>query len=164
VSSTWHQDIQTFHRVRSQCLKRRTALVNPLRGVLAEYGIVLPTGRHQVRKRVGAILSDPARGLSALCREILRDGHQRLGDLDARMTADNAWMVRVCQQLEPCQRLRQVDGVGPRTATAFYAAVGNGQAVDNGRHVSAWLGRVPKQHASGERPVRLGSHKRGDRD
>jgi transposase len=163
MSSTLQQDIQTLHRVRSQCLKSRTALVNQLRGLLAAYGIVRPKGLHQVRKRVGDMLADPARGLSELCREILRDVHQRLGDLDARLTTYNAWMVRVCQQIEPCQRLSQVDGVGPLTATAFYAAVGNAQAFDNGRHVAAWLGLVPKQHASGERTVLLGIHTRGDR-
>jgi transposase len=138
-------------------------LVNQLRGLLAEYGIVIPKGLHQVRKRVGDIRADPARGLSELCREILRDVHQRIGDLDARMMSYNAWMVRLCQQIEPCQRFRQVDGVGPLTATAFYAAVGNAQAFDNGRQVSAWLGLVPKQHSSGERTVLLGIHKRGDR-
>jgi transposase len=163
VSSTLQQDIQTLHRVRSQCLKSRTALVNQLRGLLAEYGIVMPKGLHQVRKRVGDILADPASGLSALCREILRDVAQRIGDLDARMTAYNAWIGRVCQQIEPCQRLNQGNGVGPLTATAFYAAVGNAQAFDHGRHVSAWLGLGPKQHFSGERTVLLGIHKRGDR-
>ena len=163
VSSRLPQDIQTLHRVRYQCLKSRPALVTQLRGLLAEYGIVMPKGLHQVRKRVGHILADPESGLSKLCRDILQDVAQRMSDLDARMTAYNAWMVRVCQQSEPCQRLSQVDGVGPLTATAFYAAVGNGQAFDNGRHVSAWLGLVPKQHSRGERTVLLGIHKRGDR-
>jgi hypothetical protein len=67
------------------------------------------------------------------------------------VTAYNARIVRLCQQIKPCQRLSQGAGVGPLTATAFYATVGNAQAFDNGRHVSAWLGLVPKQHASGER-------------
>jgi len=163
VSSTRQQDSQTLPRVRSQCLKSRTALVNQLRGLWVEYGIVMPKGLHQVRKRVGDILADPARGLSELCREILRDVHQRISALDARMTTYHAWIVRVCQQSEPCQRLSQVDGVGPLTATAFYAAGGHAQAFDKGRHVSAWLGLVPKQHSRGERTVLLGIHKRGDR-
>ena len=69
------------------------------------------------------------------------------------MTAYTARLVRLCPQIEPCQRLSQVEGVGPLTATAFYASVGNAQAFDNGRHVSAWLGLVPKQQSSGERIV-----------
>jgi transposase len=163
MSSGLQQDIQTLHRVRQQGLKHRTALVNQLRGLLAEYGIVLPQGLHHVRKRVGRILAAPESGLSELCREILRDVLQRIGDLDARMTAYNARIVHLCQQIEPCQRLSEVEGVGPLTATAFYAAVGNAQAFDNGRHVAAWLGLVPQQHSSGARTVLSGIHKRGDR-
>jgi transposase len=163
VSTLLQQDIQTLHRVRQQCIKSRTALVNQLRGLLAEYGIVIPTGIHQVRKRVGRLLADPGSGLSELCRDVLQDVYQRVGELDAKVTAYNARIVRLCQQIEPCQRLSQVPGVGPLTATAFYATVGNAQAFDNGRHVSAWLGLVPKQHASGDRTVLLGIHKRGDR-
>jgi transposase len=163
MSSGLQQDIQTFHRVRQQCLKSRTALVNQLRGLLAEYGIVLPQGLHHVRQRVGRILAAPESDLSERCRDILRDVLQRSGDLDARMTAYNARIVQVCQQIAPCQRFSEVEGVGPRTATAFYAAVGNAQAFDNGRHVAAWLGLVPQQHSSGARTVLLGSHKRGDR-
>ncbi len=163
VSTMLQQDIQTLHRVRQQCLKSRTALVNQLRGLLAEYGIVIPKGIHQVRKRVGRILTNPDNGLSELCRDVLQDVYQRVGELDAKMTDYNARLVRVCQQIEPCQRLSQVAGVGPLTATAFYAAVGNGHTFDNGRHVSAWLGLVPNQRSSGERTVLLGIHKRGDR-
>jgi transposase len=157
------QDIQTFHRGRSQCRKRRTALVNQRRGLVAAYGIGMPQGLPQVRQRVGRILADPESGLRERCRELLQDVAQRIGDLAARMTTDTAWIGRVCQQIEPCQRLSQVEGVGPLTATAFYAAVGNAQAVDHGRHVAAGLGLVPNHHSSGERPVLLGIHKRGDR-
>ena len=66
VSSMLQQDIQTWHRVRQQCLKSRTALDNQLRGLLAEYGIVIPKGIHQVRKRVGRLLAEPDNGLSEL--------------------------------------------------------------------------------------------------
>ena len=163
VSSVLQQDIQTLHRVRQQCLKSRTALVNQLRGLLAEYGIVVPKGIHQVRKRVGRILAEPNNGLSELCRDVLQDVYQHVIELDTKMTTYNARLDRLCQQIEPCQRLSQVAGVGPLTATAFYAAVGNGQTFNNGRHVSAWLGLVPNQHSSGERTVLLGIHKRGDR-
>jgi transposase len=163
VSSVLQQDIQTLHRVRQQCIKSRTALVNQLRGLLAQYGIVVPKGIQQVRKRVGRIIAESGSGLTEFCRDVLQDIYQQVGELDAKVTAYNARIVRLCQQIEPCQRLSQVPGVGPLTATAFYATVGNAQAFDNGRHVSAWLGLVPKQHASGGRAVLLGIHKRGDR-
>ena len=73
VSSVLQQDIQTLHRVRQQCLKSRTALVNQLRGLLAEYGIVVPKGIQQIRKRVGRMLAEPGSGLTELCREVLQD-------------------------------------------------------------------------------------------
>jgi transposase len=117
---------------------------------------------HQVRKRVRRILAEPDHGLSELCREVLQEVYQRVIELDTKRTAYNARVVRLCQPIEPCQRLSQVAGVGPLTATAFYAAVGNGQSFDNGRHVSAWLGLVPKPHSRGERTVLQGIHKRGD--
>ena len=79
VSSGLQQDSQTLHRVRQQCLKSRTALVNQLRGVLAEYGIVMPKGIQQRRKRVGRILAEPGSGLTALCREVLQDVYHRIG-------------------------------------------------------------------------------------
>ena len=78
VSSVLQQDIQTLHRVRQQCLKSRTALVNQRRGLLAEYGIVVPKGIQQVRKRVGRMLTEPGSGLTELCREVLQDVYHRV--------------------------------------------------------------------------------------
>jgi transposase len=100
--------------------------------------------------------------VSAFCRDVLQDVYQRVGELDAQGTAYNARIVRLCYQNEQCHRFSQVAGVGPLTATAFYATVGNAQTF-NGHHVSAWRGLMPKPQASGDRTVLLGIHKRGDR-
>jgi transposase len=94
VRSVRPQDIQTLHRVRHQCLKSRTALVHQLRGVLAEYGIVVPTGIQQIRKRVGRMLAEPGSGLTELCREVLQDVYHRMCALDAKRTAYTARLVR----------------------------------------------------------------------
>lgn len=117
------------------------------------YGIVVPKGLQQIRKRLGRRLAAPGSGLTELCREVRHDGYHRICALDATMTAYTARLVRLWQQMEPCQRLSQVEGGGPLTATACSASVGNAQAFDHGRHVSAWLGLVPQQQSSGERIV-----------
>jgi transposase len=164
IKSEAQQDLQALHRVREQLLKSRTALVNQVRGLLAEHGIVAPRGIAHLRRLMVEILAEPAgRGLSGLFGETLFEIAERLRFLDERIRTYDLRIGRVFAHDERCQRLAKVEGVGPLVATALVAAVGNANEFKSGRELSAWLGLVPRQHSSGNRNVVLGISKRGDR-
>lgn len=163
VKSVEQQDIQALHRVREQVQKQRTALSNELRGLLAEYGIVIPQGVACLRRRVPEILEDADNGLTMRFRELLAELYTQLGEMDRRLKHYDRRLQAVFQETALCQQLAQQRGVGELTATAFVAAVGDPGVFKNGRHVAAWLGLVPRHQASGERCRLLGISKRGDR-
>lgn len=163
IKTLEQQDVQTVHRLREQLVKNRTATANQLRGILAEYGIVIAQGLTQVRRAVPPILEEGENGLSALGRELIADLYQRLCDLDGQVKRYDERIAQIARQDDTCQRLQQVEGVGPIIATAFRAAVGDAHTFSNGRQVAAWLGLVPKQQSSGQKVLFKGITKRGDR-
>ena len=157
------QDIQAIHRVRSRLIKERTALVNQLRGLLAERGIVIAQGIARLRKQLPLIVEDATNALTPLGREVMHKLYDELVALDERVTRADALVQRVFTQSAACQKLAQVEGIGPVVATALVAAVGNAREFANGRHLAAWLGLVPRQCSSGGKERLLGISKRGDR-
>jgi transposase len=116
----------------------------------------------RIRKAIPLIVEDADNGLSDFCRELLWDVSQRLCPLDAEITRYNARIAQRAAQSEISQRLTQVEGVGPLTATAFVAAVQEPGAFTNGRHGAAWLGLVPTQHGTGGKTRLGGVSKRGN--
>lgn len=156
------QDIQSLHRIRSQAVARRTALANQIRGLLMEYGIILPKGIAYVRKEIPWLLEDAENELTSLFREMLRELHDELVHLDQRINKLEIQLETVCKQSKACQRLLTIPGVGLLTATALIAAVGDISAFKNGRELDAWIGLVPRQHTTGGKPTLLGISKRGD--
>ena len=163
VKSAAQQDVQALHRIRFQLIKWRTALANEIRGLLAEYGIVIAKGIAPLRRNLPLILEDGENQLSGFFREMLSEMAERLRLVDQRIRQYDLQVERVFRQDERCQRLARVEGVGVLVATALVAAVGNAHEFKNGRELSAWLGLVPRQHSSGGRNVLLGISKRGDR-
>ena len=163
VKTVAQQDIQALHRVRSRLVGQRTALVNQIRGLLAEYGLILPQQISHVRRGLPALLENTENGLTALARELGRELYAELGQLDERIERLEGLLQRVFRQQADCQRLAQVEGIGLLTATALVAAVGDPTLFRNGREFAAWLGLVPRQHSSGGKTVLLGISKRGDR-
>ena len=158
--SVAQQDLQMLHRVRERCIKTRTALVNQIRGLLSEYGIVLPTGIHRLRQALPQLVESET--LTPLEREVFTQLYEELVAVDGHVTKCEQRITRWFKSDPTCQRLAQVDGIGPLTATAFVAAVANPAAFKNGRQVSAWLGLVPRQASTGGKTVLLGISKRGD--
>jgi len=155
------QDIQAIHRIRERRVKIRTALLNQIRGLLAEYGLVIPLKRNAVSQALPQILEDTDNGLTALTREFVVDLYEELQVLNRAVEAYDAKIVRLFKANPLCQRLAKVEGVGPVTATALVAA-GDAKAFQNGRQMAAWLGLVPQQHSSGGKQMLLGISKRGD--
>lgn len=155
------QDLQAVHRVRERRVKARTALVNQIRGLLGEYGVIIPLKKGAVRREIPGILEDAGNGLTALAREILAELHQELCALTQAVDDVDARIARLFKADPVCRRLTDVEGVGPITATALVAA-GDAKSFKNGRQMAAWLGLVPRQHSSGGKQTLLGISKRGD--
>ena len=157
------QDIQSLHRIRSSFVKQRTALINQIRGLLAEYGIIIAQGIAQVRKKLPEILEDANNDLSFYGRQLFNELLSTLQDLDKKVDHYNQQVEIVCKNNEICQRLIKIEGIGALTATALVASIGDAQVFKNGREMSAFIGLVPKQHSSGGKTRLLGISKRGDR-
>jgi transposase len=162
IKSIEQQDIQMLHRVRSGLVKERTAQANRLRGLLSEYGIVVGPGLAQLRKRLPEILEEAENGLTMAARQLFADLQQQLIELDKQVSIYGEKLL-VLHRLSPVSKtLGTVPGIGPITATALLASLGDGKAFDKARQVPAWLGLVPKQDSSGGKPKLLGISKRGD--
>lgn len=162
VKSVAQQDMQALHRIRERQIKARTALINQIRGLLTEYGIVIPQRASQVRHKLPFILEDADNGLTATARAWLSALAEELKALDQRIATTDTQIEEVFQSDDACQRLAQLAGIGPLTATALVAAVGDATAFKNGRQFAAWLGLVPRQHSTGGKTVLLGMTKGGN--
>jgi transposase len=136
--------------------------VKQIQGLLAEYGIVMVQGISKVRKQLPLILEDQSNGLTSLGREMFQELYQHVVEADQKVTQADARIEKLSQQDEICKRLLKVPGIGPLTATAIIAAVGDTKIFKNGRQMAAWLGLVPRQQSRGNTPVLLGISKRGD--
>ncbi len=160
VKDVGQQAVLTVHRARQLLIAERTALVNQSRGLLAEYGLIVPAGIGALRRAWPGLLEAP--DLPVLACEVFTDLADRLRAVDARIASYDRRVDQVARQTEPAQRLMQAPGIGPVTATALVATVGTAHAFKNGRQFAAWLGLVPRQHSSGG-TRRLGRiTKRGD--
>jgi transposase len=132
-----------------------------MRGFLAEHGIIVANGIGPLRRLLPEVLEHAE--LSVPFREMLSEMAERLKLLEERRRQYDKLIARVFASDERGQRLGQIEGIGPITATALVAAVGNGQAFTTGRHLSAWLGLVPRQYSTAGRTVLLSISKRGNR-
>lgn len=162
AKSIAQQDLQCLHRVRSRLVASRTRLINQVRGLLAEYGVVLPQNAGQVRSGLPAVLEDAENQLTGFGRELFRSLYEELAQLDERIDEADHRIQVAFQNTPDCKRIAAVEGVGPLIATAVVAAISNGHAFTNGRQFSTWLGLVPRQHSSGGKSRLLGISKHGD--
>lgn len=163
IKTEAQQDVQALHRLRERRIQERTALCNQLRGLLAEYGLILPKGINVVRRRLPALLEDGENGLSDFFRRLLAQSYRQLQELDAHIDVYGEELKRYSRQSEACQRLQTIPGFGPIVSSAFISHVATGKCYRRGRDVSASIGLVPRQHSSGGKQVLLGISKRGNR-
>lgn len=157
------QDIQALHRARARLVNHRTALVSQMRGLLLDRGITIGVSIARARRAIPQILADSTNGLSEMSREVIAELFDFLGQIDLRVRSFDRRIEAVFRANAACQRIARICGVGPKTATAVVAAVGDGREFRNGRHLAAWMGLVPRQHSSGSRQILMGISKRGDK-
>ena len=148
------------HRMREGWKEERTALMNRIRGLLTEFGVIYPRSSSVLRKGLAEAVHDER--LPQSVRELAAWTREDLARLDERIAACDRSIGIACRGDEAARRLQQVMGVGPTTADAVIATVGDARAFRNGRQFAAWLGLVPRQYSSGGKS-RLGAiTRRGD--
>ena len=162
IKTVEQQAVLALHRARSGLVKARTAQANQVRGLLREFGIYLPQGIGYIASRLPAILEDGENGLPGAMRELLERLFAHLNGLDRQVDELEAKIQAVHRDNEASRRLAQIPGIGPLTASALLASIGEAKAFENGRQLAAWIGLVPRQHSSGGKPTLLGISKRGD--
>lgn len=162
IKSDEQLDMQSIHRVRERWIMRRTAVVNQIRGLLLERGITVRMGRCHLDAALPNILEDGSTCLSGTLRFLLVELKQELEQLAIHIEQAEMLIQRAAQQSEACQRLDAIPGIGPLTATALIAAIGNGGAFRKGREFAAWVGLVPREHSTGGKQKLLGISKRGN--
>ena len=156
-------DLQALHRVRERWVMRRTAVGSQIRSLLLERGLTLPQGRSHLGQMLPRILEDAELKLSGAFRVLLAQLKLELEQLAARIEQMDMVIQQEARENESCQRLPTIPGVGPVTATALIAAVGNGSAFGKGRDLSAWMGIVPGEYSTGGKQKLLGISKRGNK-
>jgi transposase len=154
--------LQALHRVWEQLIKARTALVHEIRGLLSEYGIVLPQGMTTCRTSVVRQLEDTQAQLTPLSPEVCWHLSEEFLALEKRVAYDDEKLHALARTHPVGQRLQTIPGVGPLTATAVLAAVPDATHFTNGRQLAAWLGLVPREHSTGGKPRLLGIRTCGD--
>jgi len=162
VKTVAQQDLQAVHRIRSELVRQRTAKVNQIRGLLAEYGLVVATRIDALRKALPDLLEDAENGLSGLFRRLLEGLRQDLVELDRRVAELDGEIQAAAREDATALRLQTIPGIGPITATALAASVGDGRQFKRGRDLAAWLGLTPRQHSTGGKERLLGISKHGD--
>lgn len=162
VKTVEQQDIQAVHRVRASLVDQRKATGNQIRGLTAEYGLIAPKELVSLRAAIPRWLEDLDNGLSERFRRLLRGLWQDMVTLDRRITELEREIEQIARQDPVAVRLQQLRGIGPITATALVATVGNASQFANGRQMAASFGLTPKQNSSGGKERLLGISKRGD--
>jgi len=158
IKSVEQQAVLTVHRVRQGFVTERTAIINRMRGLMAEFGVVMPLRPIEVQRRVPALLED----LPALAAGAIADVYAQFIHLGERVRQYDRQIADLVRLSEPSRRLMARPGIGKLTASALVASVGTARDFRNGRQFAAWLGLVPRQYSTGGK-TRLGRiTKRGD--
>jgi transposase len=157
VKTRDQQALLSLHRVRQGFVEERTALINRLRGLLAEFGFVFAQ-RHGGLREIPAA----AEGLPALAKRAVDDLLDHLRQLNQRIASYDTEFQRLAKQDDAAKRIMTIPGVGPITALGMVATLGNARDFKNGRQLAAWLGLTPRQHSSGGKMRLGGVTKRGD--
>ena len=162
IKTVEQQAVLALHRARQGFVKERTAQANQIRGLLAEYGIVIPQGIGHIAKSLPEILEDGENGLPGAFRQLIDRLGAHLKEID-RQVQELEIQIQLWHRSNAASRkLAEIPGVGPITASALVASVGDATNFTSGRQLAAWLGLVPRQHSSGGKSTLLGISKRGD--
>lgn len=162
VKNVEQQSVLALHRARQGFVKARTAQANQIRGLMGEYGLIVPQGIGHIAERVPDLIEDASIDLPGSFRLLIDRLLEHLKVLQQQVEEIEAQIKAWHRASDASRRLEKVPGIGPLTATAMVATIGDAKNFDNGRQLAAWLGLVPRQHSSGGKSNLLGMSKRGD--
>lgn len=162
IKTVGQQSILLVHRLRRQCVAAHTRTINQLRGLLAEFGVVAPQGVSTFKARWPVLRQQHDSAIPPLAWSVLDELYNNVQELHQRVLGFDRQIKALVRDDPNATRLAQIHGIGPITASALVATIGNGRDFVNGRQFAAWLGLVPRQYSTGGQP-RLGRiSKRGD--
>lgn len=156
-------DMQSLHRVRDRLIGERTALMNQMRALLLERGIVVPQGKAKLAAALSELLNAELPVLAPRMLALMADMRDQWRSVDQRIAAFDAEFAEAARNDESARRLLSIPGIGALNATALVAAIGNARTFARGRDLAAWLGLVPRQATTGGKPKLLGITKRGSK-
>lgn len=164
IKTMEQQDVLLLHRTRELAVKQRTAQANQIRGLLAEYGIIIAAGLHHLQELPVILeLGVKEQKISEKGKHIFLKLHEQLKCYQDQVDYYEREIKEHAREDARCVEIQKIDGIGPITASATVATIGDPKVFKNGREVAAWLGLVPKQHSSGNKIVLGSISKRGDR-
>ncbi len=162
IKNIEQQSVLALHRVRQSFVKARTAQANQIRGLLGEFGLIIPQGIANIAKRVPELIEDASNELTGSFRLLVKRLMDHLKELDKQVGELELQIKTWHRESDASCKLEKIPGIGPITASALVATIGNAKNFDDGRQLAAWLGLVPKQHSTGGKSKLLGISKRGD--
>jgi transposase len=162
VKSVEQQDVQAAHRAREIFVHQRTALINQVRGLLGERGLTIARSPQAFKRAIPLLLAQAEGELTSFCQALVMEVVEQIHLVEERIARAERWIDAFMAESALCKKIAAVKGIGPITATAVVAAVGEAKQFKNGRHFAAWLGLVPRQYSSGGKSRLKGISKRGD--
>ena len=162
IKTITQQEVLLLHRARELSIKQRTAQANQIRGMLSEYGLVIPKGISQM-KQLPRMIEGQADRLTPLMVKLLWQLYEQFNVSEDQVKSYDKQIEALTKQNSLCEEVQKIAGIGPLIASAIVATIGDAKVFKNGREVSAWLGLTPKQFSSGEKIALGGISKRGDR-
>ncbi len=162
IKNVEQQSVLALHRVRQGFVKARTAQANQIRGLLAEFGLIISQGIGHIANRVPELIEDASNELPGAFRLLVQRLLDHLKELDRQVGELETQIQQWHRSSDVSSKLAQIPGIGPITASALVASLGDAKNFQSGRQVAAWLGLVPRQHSSGGKQNLLGISKRGD--
>jgi transposase len=160
IKTVEQQSMQAVHRSRELLIQNRTALSNHIRGLLMEFGLVIPRGFSSLHENIPLMLEDGENELPDSYRPTLHLLYGRLCQLRDDLEFLDKQIAEVVKENVACRRLTQLEGVGPISSILLFATLGTGEAFKNGREFSAYLGLTPKQYSSGGKTNIIGISRR----
>lgn len=163
VKTIEQQDLQALHRIRQRKVRDRTSLVNQIRGLLSEYGMIFNRGYAKMSVDIPLIIEDMSNGLSFPMRDMLHCLLEELNRFNEQIKDIEVKIEQLASIQQGHNELMKIPGVGLLTSSAIISQVGDAKHFTSARGMSAWLGLTPKHHASGNKIINQGISKRGDR-
>lgn len=155
IKTPGQQAVLCIHRIRQGLVRERTAMINQLRGLLSEFGLVMPKGRYPAQRAILGVLEDAENGLPMLARRVIDNLWQRIQQATEQIHEYDRDLAQLVKESPVAKRIMTIPGIGEQTASGVVASVPDPMMFKDGRNFAAWLGLVPRQYTTGGK-IKLG--------